>query len=333
MTIQTSNKSAEGTSDSERRMIDVVKKVIDDVYDTNLEFAADPVVAKTTTEAPGDSVRPEQHEKSYERIIDILGDLFVKTVDLSFKIKGAMDRNSDNDEGVEFDIIARNEDVSDYNYLQDSDDSEMFKVPDLIKITPDDAMFVHASTEKAETIGDDTEDKKPIIIDLENEENISFNVSNGMVFEIDLSNLPTNPEDREEEIRLRVKTFINGLKIISDVEGEGNPSSGGRSELSDAIIKNITQIVLLQMDEALANKEVTSQRIFDIISPSTPGSPPASPEVTTVTSAVDLEVPPLPPIEEDDERLTTEIITDTFINQAKPSSSPGITEIDFFIEN
>merc|ERR550519_925698 len=131
-----------------------------------------------------------------------------------------MDRNSDNDEGVEFDIISRNEDVSDYNYPDDSADSEMFKVPDLIKITPDDAMFVHASTERAETIGDDTEDRKPIIIDLENEENISFNVSNGMVFEIDLSHLPTDPEDREEEIRLRVKTFINGLKIISDVEGE-----------------------------------------------------------------------------------------------------------------
>ena len=330
VTTQTSNKPAEGTSDSERRMIEAVKKVIDDVYDTNLEFAADPVVAKTSTEA----TRPEQDEKSYERIIDILGDLFVKTVDLSFKIKGAMDRNSDNDEGVEFDIISRNEDVSDYNYPDDSADSEMFKVPDLIKITPDDAMFVHASTERAETIGDDTEDKKTIIIDLENEENISFNVSNGMVFEIDLSYLPTDPEDREEEIRLRVKTFINGLKLISDVEGEEDTASGDRTELSDAIIKNITQIVLLQMDDALANKEVTSQRIFDIISPTTPTSPPpASPEVTTVTSAVDLEVPPLPPIEEDDERLTTEIITDTFINQAKPSSSPGITEIDFFIEN
>ena len=306
--------------------------MIDEVYDTNLQFAADPVVAKTTTEAPGG----EQHEKSYDRIIDILGDLFVKTVDLSFKIKGAMDRNSNKDGGVEFDIISRKEDVSsDYNYPDDSADSEMFKVPDLIKITPDDAMFVHESTEKAETIGDDTESKKPIIIDLENEENISFNVSNGMVFEIDLSHLPSDPADREEEIRLRVKTFINGLKIVSDGDGEENQSSSGnRKELSDAIIKNITQIVLLQMDEALANKEVTSQRIFDIISPTTSTSPTSQPEVTTVTAAVDLEVPPLPPIEEDDERLTTEIISDTFTNQANPTSSPGIIiEIDFFIEN
>ena len=221
-----------------------------------------------------------------------------------------MDRNSENEEVVEFDIISRKDSTNNAEYLEEA---EEFQVPDLIKITPEDAMFVHDEIEEKEPIdGDDTDVKKPIVIDLENDESINFNVSNGMVFEIDLSDLPTDTEEREEEIRQRVKTFINGLKIITSEDSDEENSSRDKTTISDAIIKNITQIVLLQMDEALSNKEVTSQRIFDIISP-TPGAP--AEELTAGSGVIDSTPPPSPPSTDDDEGLTTEITTQTFINQ------------------
>ena len=59
------------------------------------------------------------------------------------------------------------------------------------------------------------------------------------------------------------------------------------------------------MDEALSKKEVTSQRIFDIISPTT-GAPAVE---LPVTSEV-IDSTPLAPTKEVDERLTTEVTTE-----------------------
>ena len=127
-------------------------------------------------------------------------------------------------------------------------------IPEIIKITPFDAMFVHNNKSELEDTADINPTKKPVIIDIENDENINFNVSNGMVFEIDLSNLPADKIDREKEIRLRVRSFIDGIKVNEDATPIKIVEQIDNDSLSDAIIKNITQIVLIQMDEALKNQ-------------------------------------------------------------------------------
>ena len=317
----TSNRSGEAALESQTRIIEAVKKVIDEVYETNLEFESE-FKSKTTTEAGDDVPRP--NEKSSDRIIDILGDLFVKTLDLSFKIKGAMDRNSENEEVVEFDIISRKDNTDNDDYLEEE---EGFQVPNLIKITPEDAMFVHDNIEEEEANnGDESVVKKPIVIDLENDESISLNVSNGTVLEIDLSDLPTDAAEREEEIRQRVKSFINGLKIITDKDSAEEETGVDKTTISDAIIKNITQIVLLQMDQALSKQEVTSQRIFDLIS-STAGAPVE--ELTTGSGVIDSTGPASAPPADDDEGLTTEITTESFINQ---QGNPTFNVLQIYID-
>merc|ERR1711892_1250365 len=136
----------------------------------------------------------------------------------------------------------------------DGNDPEIFVIPEIIKITPFDAMFVHNNQSELEETANTISKKKPVIIDIENDQNINFNVSDGMVFEIDLSNLPSDKIDREKEIRLRVRSFINGIKV-NEEDKPINTEKIDNDSLSDAIIKNITQIVLIQMDEALKNKD------------------------------------------------------------------------------
>eukprot|EP00092_Neocalanus_flemingeri_P053981 GFUD01063549.1.p1 GENE.GFUD01063549.1~~GFUD01063549.1.p1 ORF type:complete len:710 (+),score=164.27 GFUD01063549.1:729-2858(+) len=166
-----------------------------------------------------------------------------------------MDKNSKSGNNVEFHIISRNEDTTINDFVPgDGNDPEIFVIPEMIKITPFDAMFVHTNQSGLEDTTEINSTKKPVIIDIENDQNINFNVSDGMVFEIDLSNLPSDKIDREKEIRLRVRSFINGIKV-NEEDKPINTERIDNDSLSDAIIKNITQIVLIQMDEALKNKD------------------------------------------------------------------------------
>jgi len=205
----------------------------------------------TAGNLPEVTTRYYKASQSYDRIIKILADLFIRTLDLSFRIKGAMDKNSKSGDNVEFQIVSRNEDTRKNDFVPgDGNDSEIFSIPEIIKITPFDAMYVHNNQSDIPNVTN----KKPVIIDIENDQNINFNVSNGMVFEIDLSNLPTDEADRETEIRLRVRNFIDGIRATEDVSPMKIMERIDNDSLSDAIIRNITQIVLIQMDEALKNK-------------------------------------------------------------------------------
>merc|ERR1711915_71967 len=94
------------------------------------------------------------------------------------------------------------------------------------------------------------------------EQSVNFNVTDGMVFEIDLSNLPNDKNERASEIRSRVKDFIMSIEVFQDIEIKSvNKES---YSLSDAVIKNITQIVLQQMDEAFENKNKDFTELHDI---------------------------------------------------------------------
>ena len=208
-----------------------------------------PVTPTTTTKAPTSS--------SSDKIIGILADLLIKTINLSFTIKGALDRNSGGEENVQFGIVSRNDDVDDETIYIENTPDDFIDIPDLIKITPEDAMFIHDEKEAIESTTRESIEKS-IIIELDREDFGHFNVTNGMILEIDLSNLPSQQPQRNEEIRLRVKNFINSLELMNEGEvGSDKIESEDGSSLSDAIIKNITQIVLLQMNEASQHQNIS----------------------------------------------------------------------------
>ena len=157
---------------------------------------------------------------------------------------GEPDNESDN---VEFKIVSTRKKESaeeGLNAFESGDGTDLF-LPDLIRITPTDAMFVNKTEEEGET---KDEGRKPVIIDVVTDQSVRFNVPDGMILEIDLSNLPADQSVREEEIRNRVRNLIQG---ITEDGNDANSIDAERDALSDAIIKNITQIVMVQMDEAL----------------------------------------------------------------------------------
>ena len=69
-----------------------------------------------------------------------------------------------------------------------------------------------------------------------------------MVIELDLSNLPSELIERENVIRERVRNLVQSIFLESQAEEESIASN-----LSDEIIKNITKIVLSQMEESLTS--------------------------------------------------------------------------------
>ena len=157
---------------------------------------------------------------------------------------GEPDNESDN---VEFKIVSTRKKESaeeGLNAFESGDGTDLF-LPDLIRITPTDAMFVNKTEEEGET---KDEGRKPVIIDVVTDQSVRFNVPDGMILEIDLSDLPADQGVREEEIRNRVRNLIQG---ITEDGNDANSIDAERDALSDAIIKNITQIVMVQMDEAL----------------------------------------------------------------------------------
>ena len=159
---------------------------------------------------------------------------------------GKPENESDN---VEFKIVStRKKQTADgeegLNAFESGDGIDLF-LPELIRITPTDAMFVNASDETDEV---EKKDRKPVVIDVVTDQSVRFNVPDGMILEIDLSDLPADQGAREQEIRNRVRNLIR--EITSD-GNDANIVDAERDALSDAIIKNITQIVMVQMDEAL----------------------------------------------------------------------------------
>ena len=159
---------------------------------------------------------------------------------------GKPENESDN---VEFKIVStRKKQTADgeegLNAFESGDGIDLF-LPELIRITPTDAMFVNASDETGEL---ENKDRKPVVIDVVTDQSVRFNVPDGMILEIDLSDLPADQAAREQEIRNRVRNLIR--EITSD-GNDANIVDAERDALSDAIIKNITQIVMVQMDEAL----------------------------------------------------------------------------------
>lgn len=159
---------------------------------------------------------------------------------------GKPDKESDN---VEFKIVSTRkrqpgEGEEGLNAFESGDGTDLF-LPELIRITPTDAMFVNKTEEEGET---KDEGRKPVVIDVVTDQSVRFNVPDGMILEIDLSDLPSDQGVREEEIRNRVRNLIQG---ITEDGNDANSIDAERDALSDAIIKNITQIVMVQMDEAL----------------------------------------------------------------------------------
>ena len=160
---------------------------------------------------------------------------------------GKPDNESDN---VEFKIVSTRkrqpaEGEEGLNAFESGDGTDLF-LPELIRITPTDAMFVN-KTEKEDGEKKD-EGRKPVVIDVVTDQSVRFNVPDGMILEIDLSDLPADQGVREEEIRNRVRNLI---QEITEDGNDANSIDAERDALSDAIIKNITQIVMVQMDEAL----------------------------------------------------------------------------------
>ena len=180
---------------------------------------------QTTIKPPSDS------KKIQEKIIETLAKLFVKTLDLSIKIKSAIDENSKNNI---LEIVSRKD--------ENETPPESFVVPNLIKITPEDAVEIR--NDPVETEGE----IKPIIILIEDNNNLIINDTNGNVLELDFSDLPTDPVDRENIIRSKIRDLLQDVFITPEVS-ETFP----KTSLSDEIIKNITQIVLLKMEESLSS--------------------------------------------------------------------------------
>ena len=313
----------QNATDSENKIFESVKKVLKEEFNTVLKLENNDSISfgVSSTES---STSTTQKQKSSDRIINILTDLLIKTLHLSFRIKGAIDRNSENNQNVEFEIISRKDDIEN-DYIDDVDDSyDYLEIPDLIKITPEDAMFVHGGKD----IRNSTLLDKPIVIELGEDQTVNFNVSNGMVFEIDLSNLPTSKPERDEEIRLRVRDFINGLELIHDKEDERDkPLPFDRSSLSDAIIKNITQIVLLQMDEALQKQanQVTIPPLSSKFSPTTEKS--QFKETTSTTDTINFSSI----VEENDLSLSSESTTTYDEYEVFPNEVTSGTKILMFL--
>ena len=313
----------QNATDSENKIFESVKNVLKEEFNTVLKLENNDSTSfgVSSTES---STSTTQKQKSSDRIINILTDLLIKTLHLSFRIKGAIDRNSEKNQNVEFEIISRKDDIEN-DYIDDVDDSyDYLEIPDLIKITPEDAMFVHGGKD----IRNSTLLDKPIVIELGEDQTVNFNVSNGMVFEIDLSNLPTSKPERDEEIRLRVRDFINGLELIHDKEDESDkPLPFDRSSLSDAIIKNITQIVLLQMDEALQKQanQVTIPPLSSKFSPTTEKS--QFKETTSTTDTINFSSI----VEENDLSLSSESTTTYDEYEVFPNEVTSGTKILMFL--
>ena len=151
---------------------------------------------------------PKKSNELTENIVETLAKLFFKTLDLSIKIKTALDDNQNGEKIVNI-VSKKDETENEIVYPQ------LFKdLPDFIKITPDDAIVVNQEdnliqendyeTEAFEPIEDLENDTiKPIVILIEDSANIIVNTTDGEIVTVDFSDLPKNdPVLREIIIRL-----------------------------------------------------------------------------------------------------------------------------------
>ena len=268
-----------------KEFVDKIREIVESKFRAEENIKYDKTTNVPIANNDLDKNSNDKNSQSYDRVIKILADLFIRTLDLSFRIKGAMDRTTNVGDEVEFQIVTKQDSPKERNdfVAGDGNDSEIFQIPEMIKITPEDAIIIHRNSN--ESSGNNSENRpktKPVIIDIESDQTINFNVSNGMVFEIDLSGLPEDKFGREKEIKERVRNLINDIKTgAADLDGKSD--NGGPSEsLSDAIIKNITQIVLLQMDEALRNGEKSSA-LEPVVTVPLPAAAPARTEQSTTS--------------------------------------------------
>ena len=151
---------------------------------------------------------PKKSNELTENIVETLAKLFFKTLDLSIKIKTALD-DSQNGEKIVNIVSKKDETENEIVYPQLIKD-----LPDFIKITPDDAIVVNQEdnliqendyeTEAFEPIYDLEKDTiKPIVILIEDSANIIVNTTDGEIVTVDFSDLPKNdPVMREIIIRL-----------------------------------------------------------------------------------------------------------------------------------
>ena len=160
-------------------------------------------IEKTTSMPPPS----KESAKLTERIVQTLAKLFFKTLDLSIRIKSAIDENAvEQTVGSVLEIIPRNDDSN-------IDTNDFPSVPNLIKITPKDAV---------DFIDEDlvVDNKHPVIILIEDEnKNLILNATDGTVLELDFSNLPTEPELRESIIydKIRKLDIIN-IAILKPIQ-------------------------------------------------------------------------------------------------------------------
>ena len=175
-----------------------------------------------------------------EIVIDTLAKLFFKTLDLSIKIQGAIvSNNRIGGKKKEFQIKSK----------VDSQEIDAGKdnLPTLIKITADDAIEIE-NIENDKSSVENVEHTEPVVIIYRESGNTFVNISDDMVIELDLSNLPSELIERENVIRERVRNLVQSIFLESQAEEESIASN-----LSDEIIKNITKIVLSQMEESLTS--------------------------------------------------------------------------------
>jgi hypothetical protein len=207
-----------------------------DFVQTNMHEASSisswfPPITTTNTPVPGRS-------NISEIIIDTLAKLFVKTVDLSIKIQGAIvSNNKIGGKRKEFQIKSK-VDTPEFDKNQN-------KITTLIKITADDAIETENFDKNNISEEDALQPSQPVVIIYKQSGNIFVNISDDMVIELDLSNLPSDAERRETVIRERVRNLID--KIFLEPQSEEEVSN---KNLSDEIIKNITKIVLSKMEES-----------------------------------------------------------------------------------
>lgn len=172
-----------------------LRTIISTPQDFNLE--------KSTTKPPTKS------NKLRETIVETLAKLFFKTLDLSIKIKTALDDGNDTTQKV-INIVSKKDDIP---YPNNNNNNQLIKdLPDFIKITPDDAIVVNQDSnliQEAEKEAfyeasdeNDADSVKPIVILIENSANILVNTTDGEIVTVDFSDLPTNdPVMREIIIR------------------------------------------------------------------------------------------------------------------------------------
>jgi hypothetical protein len=172
------------------------RTIISTPQDFNLE--------KSTTKPPTKS------NKLRETIVETLAKLFFKTLDLSIKIKTALDDGNDTTQKV-INIVSKKDDIP---YPNNNNNNQLIKdLPDFIKITPDDAIVVNQDSNliqeadkevfnEASDENDIVDSVKPIVILIENSANILVNTTDGEIVTVDFSDLPTNdPVMREIIIR------------------------------------------------------------------------------------------------------------------------------------